>query len=106
MIVGMDRNGPQLYYTDPSGSYSSWKANATGRNGVHIKEVLEKKWKENLTEVECKELVVKCLGEMVENGSKGMELLLITKEGIKFLKEDEVEEIFKKVTAEGLEEEK
>ena len=30
LIGGVDENGPQLYSTDPSGTYRQWKANAIG----------------------------------------------------------------------------
>lgn len=43
LIVGFDELGkPCLYQTDPSGTYSSWRANAIGRNGKTVREYLEK----------------------------------------------------------------
>jgi 20S proteasome subunit alpha 4 len=48
LIVGFDpyTNSPSLYQTDPSGTFSAWKANATGRNSNSIREFLEKNYKE------------------------------------------------------------
>eukprot|EP00976_Prorocentrum_cordatum_P062118 1176585-Prorocentrum_minimum.AAC.3 len=38
LIVGFDHAGnPNLYQTDPSGTYSAWKANATGRNSKTVR---------------------------------------------------------------------
>jgi 20S proteasome alpha/beta subunit len=38
LIVGFDQEDkPCLYQTDPSGSYSAWKANATGRNSKTVR---------------------------------------------------------------------
>lgn len=44
LICGFDKTGkPQLYQTDPSGTYSAWKATATGKQGKNVREFLEKK---------------------------------------------------------------
>lgn len=40
VLVGTAR----LYQTDPSGSFSAWKANATGRSGKTVREFLEKQY--------------------------------------------------------------
>ena len=43
LICGFSPEGaPQLFHTDPSGTYSEWKANATGRNSKAVREWLEK----------------------------------------------------------------
>lgn len=49
LIVGFDPYSrvPSLYQTDPSGTFSAWKANATGRNSNSIREFLEKNYKES-----------------------------------------------------------
>ncbi|GAB2291956.1 phenylacrylic acid decarboxylase [Dionaea muscipula] len=48
LIVGFDPYSgvPSLYQTDPSGTFSAWKASATGRNSNSIREFLEKNYKE------------------------------------------------------------
>lgn len=47
LIVGFDpEDKPCLYQTDPSGTYSAWKANATGRNSKTVREFLEKNFEE------------------------------------------------------------
>jgi len=42
LIAGVDENGPQLYQTDPSGTFLQWQARAIGSGGetamTHIKE--------------------------------------------------------------------
>lgn len=49
LIIGFDpyTGAPALYQTDPSGTFSAWKANATGRNSNSIREFLEKNYKES-----------------------------------------------------------
>ncbi|KAK3226078.1 hypothetical protein Dsin_005940 [Dipteronia sinensis] len=48
LIVGFDPypGTPSLYQTNPSGTFSAWKANAIGRNSISIREFLEKNYKE------------------------------------------------------------
>ncbi|KAI4986764.1 hypothetical protein ZWY2020_019394 [Hordeum vulgare] len=48
LIVGFDpyTDKPALYQTDPSGTFSAWKANATGRNSNSMREFLEKNYKD------------------------------------------------------------
>jgi 20S proteasome subunit alpha 4 len=49
LIAGFDNYGkPHLYYTDPSGSFSEWKAQSCGRNSKQVSEYLEKHYKDNL----------------------------------------------------------
>merc|ERR1712226_402493 len=50
LVVGFDQDGtPHLYQTDPAGTYSAWKANATGRKAKTVREYLEKSYKDDAT---------------------------------------------------------
>lgn len=79
MIAGFtDDNKPQLYLTDPGGTFSSWRACAIGgRNEKAVKEYLEKNWTEGLDETEAKRLTIKSLLEVVDSGAKHMEVAII-----------------------------
>uniref|UniRef100_A0A3B1IUK1 Proteasome subunit alpha type n=1 Tax=Astyanax mexicanus TaxID=7994 RepID=A0A3B1IUK1_ASTMX len=58
LIVGFDFDGtPNLYQTDPSGTYHAWKANAIGRSAKTVREFLEKNYKEE--DMESDELAIK-----------------------------------------------
>uniref|UniRef100_A0A8I6WR45 Proteasome endopeptidase complex n=1 Tax=Hordeum vulgare subsp. vulgare TaxID=112509 RepID=A0A8I6WR45_HORVV len=48
LIVGFDpyTDKPAVYQTDPSGTFSTWKANATGRNSNSMRKFVEKNYKD------------------------------------------------------------
>ena len=75
LIGGVSPDGtPQLWNTDPSGVYSSWKANAVGRNAKALLELLEKTYKDGCSEEEGLRLAVRALLEVVESGAKSIEI--------------------------------
>jgi 20S proteasome subunit alpha 4 len=66
LLAGFDNaRRPHLYYTDPSGSFSEWKAQSCGRNSKQVSEFLEKYYKDSLTNEEGLKLVVKALLDVV-----------------------------------------
>lgn len=48
LVGGVDSSGPQLYTTDPSGSFWGWKAAAIGRESDLIREFFQKEYKANM----------------------------------------------------------
>ncbi len=75
LIIGFDQTKePMLYLTEPSGSYSMWKAASIGHNAKNVTELLEKKYKDGLTHEEGVKLVIEGLLEVVESGNKNMEI--------------------------------
>eukprot|EP00890_Picochlorum_soloecismus_P004082 jgi/Picsp_1/4675/NSC_02044-R1_20s proteasome alpha subunit d len=101
IIVGFGADGsPSLYQTDPSGTYSAWKANAIGRNSKSVREFLEKNWTETSGRDTLK-LALKALTEVVEGTTSNMELAVIEQgSGPRFLSDEEVEELLKEVEEE------
>ncbi|GAB9466392.1 Proteasome subunit alpha type-7, threonine protease family t01a [Globisporangium polare] len=102
LIAGCDNKGvPQLYQTDPSGTFSAWKANATGRNSTNIREFLEKNYAEDLSEEDATRLAIKALLEIVESGSKNIEIAIVRTGGvISSLEDDKVEALCVAIEAE------
>lgn len=76
IIGGVGADGvPQLWTTDPSGTYSAWKANAVGRNSKSLLELLEKQYpRDGCSEEEALKLAVRALLEVVESGAKSIEI--------------------------------
>ena len=94
LLAGFDTSArPHLYYTDPSGSFSEWRAQSCGRNSKQVSEFLEKYYKENLTNEEGLKLVVKALLDVVESGNKNIELLVITHNETRVLSDEEIEQL-------------
>lgn len=94
LIGGFDTSKkPRLFQTDPSGASSEWKANAIGRNDKQVREYLEKNYKVEQSRDDCLLLVAKALLEIVESGSKNIELAVLTWEGMRMLTDEEVEKV-------------
>jgi 20S proteasome subunit alpha 4 len=100
LIVGFDGAGqPALYQTDPSGTYSAWKANAIGRNSKTVREFLEKEYAATEGRATLK-LAVRALVEVVEGSSKNIELAVVERgAGPRFLTDAEVDELVAEVEA-------
>eukprot|EP00270_Netrium_digitus_P001447 TRINITY_DN1156_c0_g1_i1.p1 TRINITY_DN1156_c0_g1~~TRINITY_DN1156_c0_g1_i1.p1 ORF type:complete len:250 (-),score=57.12 TRINITY_DN1156_c0_g1_i1:289-1038(-) len=101
LIVGFDphTSTPQLFQTDPAGTYTAWKANATGRNSKSVREYLEKNYKETSGKETIK-LTVRALLEVVESGGRNIEVAVMTKAGLRVLEEAELEEVVVAIDAE------
>eukprot|EP00743_Colponemidia_sp_Colp-15_P000342 GILK01000394.1.p1 GENE.GILK01000394.1~~GILK01000394.1.p1 ORF type:complete len:271 (-),score=39.06 GILK01000394.1:67-825(-) len=102
LIVGFDADGtPGLYQTDPSGTYSAWRANSIGRNSKTVREFLEKNHKEGLSDEETISLAVKSLLEVVESGSKNIEVAVMRRgQALHNLADTEVEALVAQIEAE------
>ncbi|XP_057291155.1 proteasome subunit alpha type-7-like [Hydractinia symbiolongicarpus] len=104
LIVGFDDDGTaHLYQTDPSGTYHEWKANAIGRSSKTVQEYLEKNFSDS--EIESDDYVIKlalkALLEVVQTGSKNVEMAVMRKgEGMRLLETAEVEEYVKQIEKE------
>lgn len=101
LIVGFDPLGrPALYQTDPSGTYSAWKANAIGRNSKTVREYLEKNFAETSGRDTLK-LALRALTEVVEGSSKNIEVAVVEKEtGLRFLTDEDVDGLVKEIEEE------
>lgn len=123
LIAGFDRDGtPRLFMTEPSGTYSEWKAAAIGRSQHSVTKFLESLYfqdqpmKENQRDEqpiislvsppavqnqmqrECKpvELAVRCLSEIVDREEQSIEILRLKRgQQPEKIDSDEVKEIIK-----------
>lgn len=105
LIIGFDPDGsPHLYQTDPSGSYSEWVANATGRNSKSVMEYLEKQH-DQITDMEgqkCIDMAIKALMEVVQPDGKNMEVVAMRRgEPLTVFSETEINAFIKRLEVES-----
>lgn len=98
---GNDQGVPKLYQTDPSGTFSAWKANAVGRSSKNLREFLEKNFEEDMAEENAIRLAIKTLMEIVESGSKNIEVVVVGESGmVSEIPDDQVEQVCKAIEIE------
>ena len=102
LITGFDIAGnPLLYMTEPSGSYSLWKANAIGKSAKTVQEFLEKNHKEEMTHQAGVKLAVQALLEVVESGTKNLEISYMKRgDKMTLIPEEELHDIIADIEAE------
>ena len=66
LIAGVDEKGPQLYQTDPSGTYFEWKARAICSGGDTAMGALKEHYHSNITLADAEKLVLKTLKQVME----------------------------------------
>ena len=105
LIVGFDYDGsPRLYSTDPSGTYHEWKANAIGRQAKTVREYLEKSYTETTYESthESIKLCIRALLEVVQSGSKNVEIaVMVRHKALRTLSSEEVEKYIAEIEKEN-----
>ena len=83
MIAGVNGKNPELYTSDVTGNYFSYRANAIGENDDKVKEILREKYREDLTVKKGIKLALDILKEI--QGKKfdinRLELIHIDQEG-------------------------
>merc|ERR1711991_689510 len=81
LLAGFDSDSRgSLWLTDPSGTYSSWKAYATGRNSKTVNEWLEKNYGEcgeADDEAVAIKLAIRGLQEVIETGEGNLEVSVL-----------------------------
>lgn len=106
LLAGVDFDGPQLYTTDPSGSFWGWKATAIGKEADVVRDFFSENYKENIKLDAALDLALKGLfrSEEVESidaaeKAKTVEIGMIntTDKMFKILTQDEVAEIIAKM---------
>lgn len=105
IIGGFNEDGSaQLWQTDPSGMSAAWKSAVIGRNSKTVLDFMEKSYKEDMTRDECIRFAIKSLLEVVESGSKNIELVVLRHRETQYLSDEELQAFVTAVEAERAEE--
>jgi len=79
LIAGFDPDGtPQLFKTEPSGAYSSWKAATTGKGDKTIREYLESAYEPDMDEASAVKIAVRALLDVADGGAKNIEVVVLS----------------------------
>ncbi|KEG11979.1 proteasome subunit alpha 5 [Trypanosoma grayi] len=66
LIAGVDENGPQLWQTDPSGTYTRYDAQAIGAGAEAAQTVFSERYHRNMSVEEAENLAVQILKQVME----------------------------------------
>jgi proteasome alpha subunit len=98
LVAGVDDSGPRLFETDPSGALIEYKASSVGAGRTAALEVLEKEFKDGMTEEAAVQLGLKALHAGTEGkfNPEALEIAAVTSSdghrrgGFRLLSADEV----------------
>jgi len=66
LVAGIDEHGPQLYHTDPSGTFIQFDAKAIGAGSEGAQTTLQEKYNKSLTLKEAEKLALHTLKQVME----------------------------------------
>jgi proteasome alpha subunit len=71
LIGGVDKTGPHLIESDPSGMLYEWKAYAIGRGGMLANKIFRQKWNSNLSEKDAVRLAMEVIDKTEKEKKEG-----------------------------------
>jgi proteasome alpha subunit len=99
LISGVDKDGPKLYCTDPTGIFFKYKATVIGEGETNLLEDLHKKYKDDITVNEAIKLSIDLLKKFLDKEFNIMRLdvayIMTDKKKFTRLKSDEIEKMMK-----------
>ncbi len=84
LIGGVDKTGPHLIESDPSGMLYEWKARAIGKGSNVANKILIQKWKENLKLEEALKLGIETIKKSEKVADESLIEVAIVEKGKKF----------------------
>jgi 20S proteasome subunit alpha 5 len=107
LIAGIDENGPQLYHTEPTGTFYRYDAKAIGSGSEGAQAELQNEYHASLTMKEAEILVLKVLRQVMEErlDATNVQLSNVTKDkGFQVYDEKSMEEAVERLKTEVVDE--
>jgi len=95
LIGGIDELGPQLFHTDPSGTFMKYEAKAIGSGSEAAQAELQDKWHKQMTLQEAHCLALRVLKQVMEEklDQHNVQVAHVTREGFEILYETKLKEV-------------
>jgi len=102
LLAGFNSSGkPELYQTDPAGTYYGWKASAIGKNCETVNDFFKEQFKtkqpEDLSDDDALRMALKGILEVTEASGKNIEVVMVRPTGMQFVPEAELEPLLKEL---------
>eukprot|EP01034_Spumella_vulgaris_P027654 gene27654-34404_t len=100
LMAGFDRReGPQLFFSDPSGTYFQYKAKAIGAGSEGAQSTLQDKYRDDLTLIDAENLAFEILRQVMEDkiSTINVEVASVTKLGYHMYSEAELDLVIRRV---------
>jgi len=99
LLAGWDDLGPCLYFSDPSGHFSKFKAKAIGSGHENAQSHLQETYSESFTLLEAENLALSTIKMVMEEKIKAdfVELACVTQDGFKAYSREELETVLNRI---------
>jgi len=86
LVAGVDENGPTLFHTDPSGTFTQFDAKAIGAGSEGAQTALQEKYNKSMSLQEAEELALSILKQVMEEkiNEKNVEIAAVTTQNKQF----------------------
>ena len=83
LMAGIDDKGPQLYFSDPSGTYLKYKAKAIGAGSEGAQATLQERYRDDMSFTDAEDLAFEILKQVMEEkvGNQNIEVASLTPDG-------------------------
>lgn len=99
LMAGVDDKGPQLYFSDPSGTYLKYKAKAIGAGSEGAQATLQEKYRDDMSFNDAEDLAFEILKQVMEEkvGNQNIEVASLTSAGFHVYTTDELDTVIRRM---------